>query len=545
MQRTRGNIDVVLENRGPLILRPNDHVATGGEGAVYKASNTIVKLYTDVNKMQKDDMMDKIKILSTFKHKFIVAPNGLVFSNMNIPLGFYMKFVKAEPLSRVFTNDFRKRENFTDNNASVLVDGMREVVSFAHNKKAVLVDANEMNWLVMLSNQKDPEPRIIDVDSWAIGKWPAKVIMPSIRDWHANNFNQSTDWFAWGIVTFQIFTGIHPYKGRLKGYKPNDIERRMKKNASVFSPNIRLNSAVRDFSTIPGPLLDWYVATFQKGQRSIPPSPLQTGIATTQLGRVMRVVITASGTLTFNKLLDSTADPVIRIFPCGIVMSNSGKLLSLSNQRQISIAQSHKCEIVKVQNGWLKADVVDQQIKFSYINEVSLEEIDMSLNLKTQQLVRYQNRLFVVTERGLTEIILKVLGKPILSVGQTWGVMVNSTQWFDGVGIQDTLGAMYVVAPFNDNSCVQIRVKELDGLKPIVAKSGNRFIAVIALDKTGAYQKIELTMDRSYANYKMAQGTVDVPELNIAILPKGVCSMIVNDGELDIFVPTSGILNKV
>jgi len=545
MQRTRSNINVILENRGPLTLRPNDHVATGGEGSIYRASSTVVKLYTDVNKMQSDDMPGKIKILSTFKHKFIVAPNGLVFSAINIPLGFYMKFIKAEPLSRVFTNDFRKRESFTDDHASVLVDGMREVVNFAHNKRALLVDANEMNWLAVLNSQQDPEPRVIDVDSWAIGKWPAKVIMPSIRDWHSNNFNQSTDWFAWGIVTFQVYTGIHPYKGRLNGYKPNDIEKRMKNNASVFSSNIRLNSAVRDFSNIPGPLLDWYVATFQKGQRSIPPSPLKTGIATAELGRVMRAVVTATGTLIFNKLLDSMTDPIIGIFHCGITVSESGKLFNLANQRQISIAKSHKCEIVKVQNGWLKADFVDQQIKFSYINEVSLEEIDMSLNLKSQQLVRYQNRMFMITERGLTEIILKVLGKPILSVGQTWGVMVNSTQWFDGVGIQDALGAMYIVAPFGDNSCAQIRVKELDGLKPITAKAGNRFITVVALDKSGAYQKIELTMDRSYASYKIWQGIVDIPELNIAILPKGVCSMVINDGELDIFVPTSGTLNKV
>jgi hypothetical protein len=35
------------------------------------------------------------------------------------------------------------------------------------------------------------------------------------------------------------------------------------------------------------------------------------------------------------------------------------------------------------------------------------------------------------------------------------------------------------------------------------------------------------------------------PELNLAILPKGVCATIVKDGELDIFVPANGQLVRI
>ncbi|MBU4331921.1 hypothetical protein KKD19_00645 [Patescibacteria group bacterium] len=461
-----------------------------------------------------------------------------------------MKFVNGEPIARVFTNDFRKRTGFSNDKASLLIDRMRDIVMYAHERDALLIDANELGYFVVNNNSQEPEPRIIDVDCWVIDdKWPPSCpIMPSIRDWHVRQgkqWNEGTDWFAWGVVTFQVYTGIHPYKGTLIGYKRNELERRMRDNASVFTNNVRLNKAVRDFSCIPGHLLDWYVATFQSGERTIPPSPFETGVATTQVARVLHAITTATGILVFDKLLGKIGVQVIRFFPCGVALLESGKLIDVSKSRQIGIAQSRDCEIVKVQNGWLKTDLEDGNIRFFHINEVSLDEKEMTLNLNGHQLLRYGNRLFVVTDRGLTEMTLKVLGKPILSVGQTWGVMINSTRWFDGVGIQDTMGATYVIAPFSDNSCAQIRVRELDGLKPIMAKAGNRFITVIALDGNGVYQKIELTMDRGYSSYKVWQEATDSPDLNIAILPKGVCATIVNDGELDIFVPTSGTFNKI
>ncbi|MFC1598630.1 hypothetical protein ACFL2U_01285 [Patescibacteria group bacterium] len=545
MPAKRGNIPVVLENRGALTLRPNDHVATGGEGSVYRAKNTMIKLYTDPNKMKNDGMAEKIKLLTAINHKFIVAPAGLVTSNSGTPVGYYMPYAKGEPLPRVFTNDFRKRENFTDQHASTLVDYMRQTVDFAHSQGAILVDANEMNWLVALSKKGQPEPRIIDVDSWQIGRWPGKVIMMSIRDWLTKGFNQESDWFAWGIVTFQVYTGIHPYKGKLTGYKPNDMEKRMKAKASVFSPDVRLNRAVRDFSVIPGPLLDWYVATFQDGERTKPPSPFDTGLAKSKVARVLHAITTATGMLIYEKLLAEPNDPAIRVFPCGVTLLNSGKLIDLAKKRQIATAKTRNCEIIQAENGWLKAEIIDQQLEFTFINSTSLKQEVLKLNLTGQQVFRADNRLFVVTEKGLTEISLKFLGKPLLSVGKTWGVMTNSTRWFDGLGIQDTMGATYMIAPFNETACAEFRVPELDGLKPIMAKAGHRYMVIIALDKQGNYQKVELTMARDYKTYQVWQEITDSPDLNQTILPKGVCASITQDGELHIFVPSSSTQNKV
>lgn len=538
------NTEVVLGGVGKVTLRPNDYVTTGGEGSIYRLKNMIVKLYTDNGKISKHNMDDKITELSKLSHKYIVAPKGLVFSEKGLPIGYYMDYVNGEPLSRVFTNDFRNREGFGDKEANTLNDRMHEVVRFAHQNSAILVDANELNWIMVMEKMKDPTPRAIDVDSWAIGRWPATVVMPSIKDWHSKKFGEMSDWFAWGIVTFQVYTGIHPYKGKLDGFGQGDLEARMKANASVFQSGIRLNRAVRDFSIIPGPLLDWYRATFQDGDRSTPPSPLFAGLPQTKFGRVLRVTTTSSGNLRFVKLFGKVGDNVTRVFICGLAQLTSGKLIDLSNAIEIGNSPAD-CEVVQIQGGWVVAYLGKNEPEVTFINNVNHEQTKLNLNIAIKRFVRFENRLFVVTAHGLSELNVIRLSKPILSVGQTWGAMEQSTRWFDGVGIQDAMGAMYVIAPFGEKACAHVRVKELDEFRVLSAKTGNRFISIVTVNNKGEYRIVELTLDKDYKQYSCNEYVVDSPEHNIVILPKGVCASIIDDGELKIFVPTSATLNKI
>ena len=424
---------------------------------------------------------------------------------------------------------------------------MRETALFAHSNGAIMVDPNELNWVVLILAH-DPRPRVLDVDSWVIGgRIPSHVaIMPSIRDWHGGPVSETSDWFAWGVVTFQIYSGIHPYKGTLDGYKPSEMERRMKENLSVFARGVRLNRAVRDFSCIPPKLLRWYEGTFQHGQRVEPPSPFDTVVTASKVAQVLRAVTTATGLLVYEKLFTANdKDPAVRVFPCGVALLMSGRLIDLATKREIGRATSRECEVVKVNGYWLKADKIGSGFNFTCINGTSLNEESLELNALGSRLIRYENRLFLITDQGLTELHLRILGRPILSAGQTWGVMINSTRWFDGVGIQDAMGATFVIAPFSDASVAQVRVRELDGLTSVTAKAGNRFVSVIAVDASGQYVKVELTFDRDYRTYSVWRGGAQIPDLNMALLPKGVGATIVDDGELVIFVPTNGTVNKL
>ena len=539
----KGSLKVHLDRRGPVTLRETDYVTAGGEGAIYRTGQTIVKIYADPAKMVRDGMPDKIKALGILQRVGIVAPEGLVIdSDERKPIGFYMPFVQGEPMSRVFVADYRTRTGFADKDAVDLAADMHSIVGYAHSKQALLVDANELNWLVHFTKGSAPAAAVIDVDSWAIGRWPATVIMPSIRDWSAKEFNAATDWFAWGIVSFQIFTGIHPFKGKMDGYKPGDLVRRMKDNASVFDKRAKMPLAVRDFSCIPGPLLDWYEATFQQGSRSEPPSPLLTG-RPAKAAQVMRAVTQPfGGALVFEKLFERAGDPVVRIWANGAARLASDEVVDLETGGFIGKAITSGCEVTKTAGGWLLEDYTKSGlVEFLVVSKTITTH---SFPMTVRRFFRAGERLFAVTDRDMAEIEVRDLGRTMITVGRRWSIMAKSTSWFDDVAIQDALGAAFVILP-NADGVHQIRVPELDGAKIISGKAGGRFAAFASLEPDGSYSKIELTFDKTFTKYQVWTGPAADAELNMAIMPRGVVATIVDDFEIAVVVPTNGTVTKI
>ncbi len=541
----KGNLKVHLDGRGTVTLREADYVTSGGEGSIYKTGTTIVKIYTDPAKMVRDGMPEKIRALGRLKRIGIVSPEGMVRDDRSgEPIGFHMPFVVGEPMSRVFVSDFRARTGFADKDAVDLAADMHSIVDYAHSKQTVMVDANELNWLVGFKKGSAPAAAVIDVDSWAIDRWPATVIMPSIRDWAAKSFTPATDWFAWGVVSFQIFTGIHPFKGKIDGYKPGDMIQRMKDNASVFDKRARMPAAVRDFSCIPGPLLDWYQAEFQQGARSVPPSPWLVG-KPAKAAQTMRAVTTAGGgKLVFEKLFERAGDPAVRVWANGSVRLASGEIVSLLTGKLIGAATVAECESVQTIAGWMVGEYYKHEpAEIIIAHEQSLTRHSLPLN--PGRLFRAGERLFAITEKEMIEIEVRNLGKPVITLGRRWSIMVNSTTWLDDVAVSDVLGSAFVVLPTADGGVHQIKVPELDGAKVVAGKAGGRFAAFTTLDKSGVYHKLELTFAKDFSSYQAWTGPADTAELNMGILARGVVATIVNDGELAIVVPTTGAVNKI
>lgn len=532
-------IKVVLEGMGSMTLTDDDHLATGGEATVYRKANLVIKIYLDPSRFSHSDMVAKLRHqASALQHPGIVAPKGLVTDTRKRLVGYYMSFIDGEPLPRLFSNDFRARNSFGDEEAKLLVAEMFDVVDFAHQRNYITIDLNELNWTTVSANAAARSPRALDVDSWVPeSNIPLRVpMMPSIYDFYTSQFGRETDWFALAVVSFQVFAGIHPYKGGLDGYKLNDLESRMRDNKSVFEPGIRLNGAVRDFSCIPAPLLNWYYETFVGRERTQPPSPFDTSYKASHTIRTGRVRVTATSTLKYDRLLSRVGDLATNIYSCGVVRLQSGELVDLSSGNVIGYA-SVDAEVVRKEGGWLIAD--PRNHSFMFVHGSTYAATHLKLTLNWNSLVRSNNRLFAVTENGLTELELHLFARPLLAVGRTWAAMPNATRWFDGVGIQDAFGATYVFAPFGENSCAQIRVRELDGIRPLAAKAGRRFVAIMCADKQGGYRKVEITFDHDYQTYVVRQEHADTPELNMALLPRGVTATIVQDGELLVYVPTS------
>jgi hypothetical protein len=165
----------------------------------------------------------------------------------------------------------------------------------------LIVDANEMNWLLDESNWK---LWIIDTDAWQTPSHHATAVMPSIRDPRTKNgkFDKESDWYGWGIVTFQLWTGIHPYKGK-ESNGMNFLDR-MDKGISVFHNSVSVPPVVRDWNNIPTNLLNWYKDVFQNGKRLAPPGFVQvTQIQVVKASKALTIWKLSNGRLTKEKLI--------------------------------------------------------------------------------------------------------------------------------------------------------------------------------------------------------------------------------------------------
>ena len=538
-----GQTTIKLAGRGTYRLSPADFLASGGEASVYRLHGIAVKLYTDPKKLTLPGVLDNLQCLTGLRHEHIISPQGLVFDSSDRAIGYYMEFVDSgDPLSSVFATSFRNRTGLGNAEATFLVDKMLGVMDFAHKHNTLMVDPNELNWSTVAKDGKWT-PRSLDVDSWLAGSFlpPSVPKMPSIRDWHNPGVSRESDRFALAVVTFQVFTGIHPYRGTLDGYAPRDLEQRMRNNASVFTKGVRLNRAVRSFDAIPGGLLGWYEAVFQQGDRSAPPSAYATVHLPPRHIQVARIVANATGKLQYSKVFERHGDPVVESFPCGAVLLRSGDLIDISSQKVIMNGVRPGCEVVRQNGNWLVA----QQATVTYVEGASFTRHHLAVTAQHRQIVRAGNRLLMLSDTGLRDIGVTKFAKPVLSLGRPWAASQN-LHWFDGVGVMNELGASFVVVPFGEGSCVHVRIRELDNLRVIAAKGYERFVSLVCMTPEGEYRKVELYLDANYrACEKVHQTDQENGELNLAILPKGVCATIAQDGELAIFVPANGSTVRV
>jgi hypothetical protein len=525
-----GNLKVVLDGKGPVTVSDNDHMATGGEGTVYSVGGVVLKVYHDPKRAMWNGVGDKIDFFRKYPNNLVVAPLGYAYDTKNQVIGFYMNMAKGDPLVKLFTNDFRRDKRFSDKDSAELSRNIWDVVAYAHSHNAIMLDANELGYMV-----DGIVPYVLDVDSWIrYKKFPPTVaIMPSIRDWHAKNYDELSDWFSWGVVTFQIFTNIHPYKGTLPGYTNREMDRRMKDNASVFSSDIRLNHNVKDFSCIPGPLRDWYHDEFQNGGRSVPPSPSATGLSVGGYGVVMYAKVAATGKLAIERLL--TVDNASRVISVGLLLLDNGNLVDIVTGRVVMSGCTPETAVVKFSAGW----IVHTGDKFYFVDLA--ERVELRTQMGSARVVTNGNRMFVVVGSKFTELFIADLGnRKILGMGTSWSIMPHSTTWFDGFGVMDVLGKVHVVVPFGEKSLATLRVPELDGIQPINGTCGPGFLSVVGMNRAGDYVRVDVLISENYTSCSASSVSVDVPELNMTVLPKGVGAVIVKDGELTIFVPTNG-----
>lgn len=513
-------MEIFTKKQGHIKLSKQSFVAAGGEAEIYAQSGTAYKIYTRASQMLP---LAKIQELGNITDASVIKPIDIIYDNQKSPVGYSMRYISdTYSLCQLFTKAFRDRNHLSNENMFKLIKQMQNTIKHIHSKNILIVDLNEMNFLV---EKNFKEVYFIDVDSYQTPSFPATAIMESIRDRHNNTFSENTDWFSFGIVSFQMFIGIHPFKGKHATLKT--LDERMLNNMPVFHKDVSYPAVCQPFDVIPQAYKDWYKAIFTSAKRVPPPAEGQAVIVVTPV----RVI---EGNMNFDiiKFYTYNEDVVDFISIGGVEATTTTKGIY---KREMMLLNSDK-------DIYLAITPNNNDLIYSYIDsgKVKLfrvkDNVEISCDIAAEQIMSYDGRLFIKNLDILSEINFMELSQSIKVVpNQLSGVMTNATKLYDGVAIQNMLGTYIAEISPKKDYCYQITLHELKGYQIIDAKYDNQVLMIIG-SKKGKYDKFVFKLNSKFLSYSLRKDeNITYQGLNFIVLDNGIAVHINESEDLEIF----------
>lgn len=523
-----------VQGKGEIRITTADFKAQGGEGAIYVKGSTAYKLYTDP---QRAITQAKIQELSVLSQPNIISPIDVVIDQQNKPVGYSMRKVgKSYALCQLFPRAFRLRNNLAPETTLKLVRKLQEGVKHVHARGILIVDLNELNFLV---SEDFEEIFFIDVDSYQTPSFPATVLMESVRDRHAHTFTVNSDWFSFAVVSFQMFVGIHPFKGTyqpLQNLPDKDIklDARMRANVSVLRPEVSVPASCLPFSVIPPNYLDWYKAVFEEGKRLPPPESAQSSVVLS-VAAVRRKIGSSCFQITEVREFDSEIiwhDSVITITQESIYFA--GKKYAKS-QSDVKVAVTPRLRHL------IAAFIEGSTPRF---RDLTADQ-DIVLEVEAEDLMLSQGQFYLKQQDGIFEIEFVEVGsglnqKILLGVRRAANARIKSTRMFEGVAIQGLLGANYASIPGSPRICHQTHLLELEGYQILEAKL-DRGVLMIVGTKEGRYDKLIFRFATDFSTYdlRVVRG-VSSTNINFTVLDTGVVLHMTDEDNLEVFARLKG-----
>ncbi|MEZ4466488.1 MAG: hypothetical protein R3F60_08480 [bacterium] len=523
----------------PIDLGPRQFVAEGGEGKVFTRRGVAYKIHHDPARVPP---LDKLQRLAAFDDPCVLRPLELLVDGHGRPAGFTSKFVAdAWPLGRLFPPAFRQREGVGEDAVRHLVLRLQRGIEHVHRHGGLIVDVNELNFLVL----KDfSDVRFIDVDAWQVPGYPATAIMDAVRDWTRPDFSPLTDWFSFGIVTFQLFTGLHPFKGRYEGAEPGwrgrlpadapddafaVTRRRMQAGISVFHPEVKVPAAATPVDALPPAWRAWYEALFARGERRPPPSVFDRvvvaapapvalppgGLEVTRLDRLD------------GRLLRLFVDALYRVAVTETGVFLDGRRLTIAPEAVQAVAFSPRAR---------RPVAVDGRGTIPALVDLATGQ-PVPFGLAADAVACQDGQVWLKAGDQVHRLALTEAGERLFASAQPVAqVLPHAARLFPGVIIQSLLGATYVSLLAEDQAR-QIRVPALDGFTVLDARH-SRGVLVVGGHRGGRYARMVFRF--------AADDTWDVHESDEAgvppflVLPSGVCLTLTDDGRLALTAARKG-----
>lgn len=507
----------------PVSLTQQDFRAAGGEGSVYVVGKTAYKIYTDPKKMIPLGKIQELSVLSSPK---IIKPDEVIYDSKGAAVGYTMQCVPdSYALCELFTKSFRQRENVSMDMSMKLIEELQHGVEFVHKNGILIVDLNELNFMV---RKNFKELFFIDVDSYQTKNFPATAIMDSIRDRHAKKFDTNTDWFSFAIISFQMFCGIHPFKGKHAIYKT--LDERMLNNISVFNKDVSIPAAAYPTSIIPDIYRQWYKAIFEKGQRCSPPDLHGAVII------VQPIVSHIGGSNNFSITEMYTLSGDILYFFENISVTTSG--LFYLDRNTLSLNSPVKVGVLPKSRQPVVAKIEDGKLVLMHV----MKKTPIEINTLAEEIMHIDGRIYIKQGERIMQIEFIELDNKVLATPKVVGkVLPNAVKVFDGVAIQSLLEADYVSIFAKPGACHQLKIDELKGYRVVDARYESKVLIIIA-EKRGKYDRLIFRFDDTFTKYDLRK-TEDISSnnINFTVLDNGMVLSMLDTDELELFRNTVGL----
>ena len=513
-------------NKKPIKLNKNNFIASGGEGSIYVKKGTAFKIYTNPKAMIP---YSKIGELSVITNANVIKPEKIVLDKKQKAIGYTMRHVSnTYALCQIFPKAFRDRTGMDTDIVLKLVQKMQNTIANIHKTKGMLVvDLNEMNFLV---DKQFKDVYFIDVDSYETPSFPATAIMESIRDWHNPVFSQLTDWFSFAVVSFQMFIGIHPYKGKHKTIK--GIKDRMLANIPVFHKDVKFPKVCMPFDVIPPAYKEWYKALFFQGKRLPPPS----GNIQTVIIPVVVQTITGNEDFEITEMFEYNSNVIKFLSVDGTRVTVAAKGIYINNKlvAEKDVKNSH-IAITPLSNQVIATKIV-KSVDDGYLLMSNLSGGEkLEGNISVEDIMSYKGRVYIKNKDIISELRFVEFGKIHVIPMAVANVMENATKLYDGVVIQNVLGSFMASIFPTAGTHYQIQCPEFKGYQLIDAKYDSNVLIVIG-SKKGKYDKFILKFDDKFSTYSIRKiEDISYSGINFAVLENGIVVHINDNEEVEIF----------
>jgi hypothetical protein len=514
-----------VRSKGEIRLGKTEFKAQGGEGSVYVKGPNAYKIYSDPSRCITQAKIDE---LSAVIQPNIIRPLELIIDSRNRPVGYSMRSAgKAYSLCQLFPKAFRQRNNITPDLMLRLVRQLQTGVSHIHSRGILIVDLNEMNFLVA---SDFGELFFIDVDSYQTPSFPATVLMESVRDRHAKTFSSDSDWFSFAVVSFQMFVGIHPFKGTYPAFQhlPDNatkLDARMRANVSVLHTGVSVPSACLPFSVIPPNYLDWYRAVFEQGRRLAPPQAVQAVVSV-----VGPPLTQATASRRFEIIEVREFDSEI-IWHDGIITATEQSVY-FNGQRYARPPFDVKLMVTPRRQHLIAAYHDGTRLRFHDLTTSRF----IDTQIEGEEVMLSHGQLYIKQHEHIFAIeFIELLNNTVLGLRSVANVMMSSTRMFEGVAIQNLLGANYASIPSLSGGCHQVRLAELDSAQIVNAKL-YRNVLVVVVTTTGRYDKYVFRFAKDFSSYDVRKlSDVLTNDIEFTVLDTGVVLHLIDDDKLEVF----------